>query len=120
MYSRMVSTLFPLVTFDTLISCNTVMNRVETGIKCVTREIDTRKALLDFMQIKYCGEEKNVVPCQMESAIEELLKRHPNIDRMMAETLLKLHEQGKLEQFQARLDEKPLPLDDVVVQGITD
>ena len=37
------------------------------------------------------------------AAIEELLKRHPNIDRMMAETLLKLHEQGKLEQFHARL-----------------
>ena len=56
----------------------------------------------------------------MESAIEELLKRHPNIDRMMAETLLELHEQGKLEQFQARLDEKPAPLHDCVVRdGIT-
>ena len=53
----------------------------------------------------------------MEAAIEELLKRHPNIDRMMAETLLKLHEQGKLEQFQARLDEKPAALQDCVVRG---
>ena len=57
--------------------------------------------------------------CKMESAIEELLKRHPNIDRMMAETLLKLHEQGKLEQFRARLDEKPLQQAECVVQGIT-
>ena len=57
---------------------------------------------------------------QMESAIEELLRRHPNLDRMMAETLLKLHEQGKLEQFQARLDEeKPAQLEDCVVRGIT-
>ena len=58
----------------------------------------------------------------MEAAIEELLKRHPNIDRMMAETLMKLHEQGKLEQFHARLDEKPAPLQDCVVRvrdGIT-
>ena len=53
----------------------------------------------------------------MEAAIEELLKRHPNIDRMMAETLLKLHEQGKLEQFQERLDEKPAPLQDCVVRA---
>ena len=50
----------------------------------------------------YCASYKS-----MEAAIEELLKRHPNIDRMMAETLLKLHERGKLEQFHARLDEKP-------------
>ena len=56
--------------------------------------------------------------CQMESAIEELLTRYPNIDRMMAETLLKLHEQGKLEQFQSRLDEKPL-LAESVIHGIT-
>ena len=55
----------------------------------------------------------------MEAAIEELLKRHPNIDRMMAETLMKLHEQGKLEQFHARLDEKPPLLEDCVVQGVT-
>ena len=33
----------------------------------------------------------------LESQIEELLKRHPNLDRMMCETLLKMHEQGKLE-----------------------
>lgn len=57
--------------------------------------------------------------CQMESAIEELLTRYPNIDRMMAETLLKLHEQGKLEQFQSRLDEKPLQHAECVVQGVT-
>ena len=56
----------------------------------------------------------------MEAAIEELLKRYPNIDRMMAETLMKLHEQGKLEQFHARLDEKPpTALRDCVVQGVT-
>ena len=55
----------------------------------------------------------------MESAIEELLKRYPNIDRMIAETLLKLHEQGKLDQFQSRLDEKPLQQAECVVQGVT-
>ena len=68
----------------------------------------------DAAEIKCCALVK------MEAAIEELLKRHPNIDRMMAETLLKLHEQGKLEQFQERLDEKPAPLQDCVVRdGIT-
>lgn len=55
----------------------------------------------------------------MESAIEELLKRHPNIDRMMAETLLTLHEQGKLEKFLVRLDETPIQQPECVVQGIT-
>ena len=36
---------------------------------------------------------------------------------MMAETLLKLHEQGKLEQFHAQLDEKP-QLEDCVIKQI--
>ena len=43
----------------------------------------------------------------METAIEELQRRHPNLDRMMCETLLKLHEQGKLDKHTAKLDEKP-------------
>ena len=32
---------------------------------------------------------------ELNSAIEELQRRHPNLDRMMCETLLKLHELGK-------------------------
>ena len=44
----------------------------------------------------------------METAIEELQRRHPNLDRMMCETLLKLHEQGKLDKYAPRLDEKPV------------
>ena len=40
----------------------------------------------------------------MEIAIAELLKKHPNLDRMMCETLFTLHAQGKLEQFHERLD----------------
>ena len=43
----------------------------------------------------------------METAIEELLRRHPNLDRMMCETLLKLHEQGRLDKHTPKLDEKP-------------
>ena len=43
----------------------------------------------------------------METAIEELQRRHPNLDQMMCETLLKLHEQGKLDKHIAKLDEKP-------------
>ena len=43
----------------------------------------------------------------METAIEELQRRHPNVDRMMCETLLKLHEQGELAKYVPKLDEKP-------------
>ena len=35
----------------------------------------------------------------MELAIDELQRRHLNLDRMMCETLFKLHEQGKLDAF---------------------
>ncbi len=55
----------------------------------------------------------------MESQIEELLKRHPNLDRMMCETLLKLHEQGKLETYMEKLEEKPGETKSFVQEGIT-
>ena len=56
----------------------------------------------------------------MESQIEELLKRHPNLDRMMCETLLKLHEQGKLETYMAKFEEeKPGESKSFVQEGIT-
>ena len=56
----------------------------------------------------------------MESQIEELLKRHPNLDRMMCETLLKLHEQGKLETYMAKFEEeKPGETKSFVQEGIT-
>ena len=48
-----------------------------------------------------------LVKGRMESAIEELQRRHPNLDRMMCETLLKLHDQGKLDKHMPKLDEKP-------------
>ena len=41
----------------------------------------------------------------MDSALHELQRCHPNLDRMMCETLLKLHEQGKLSKFQDMLEE---------------
>ena len=41
----------------------------------------------------------------MELAIDELQRRHPNLDRMMCETLFKLHEQGKLDAFLPKLDD---------------
>ena len=53
----------------------------------------------------------------MESAIEELERRYPNLDRMMCETLLKLHERGTLDKYVARLDEKPAPLNECVLQN---
>ena len=40
----------------------------------------------------------------MELAIDELQRRHPNLDRMMCETLFTLHEHGKLDKY--ALDEK--------------
>ena len=43
----------------------------------------------------------------MEVAVEQLQRMHPHLDRMMCETLLKLHEQGKLEKFVPQLDETP-------------
>ena len=52
----------------------------------------------------------------METAIEELQRRHPNLDRMMCETLLKLHEQGKLDKYAPRLDEKPPPPDECILR----
>ena len=55
----------------------------------------------------------------MESQIEELLKRHPNLDRMMCETLLKLHEQGKLETYMENLEQKPEETKTFVQEGIT-
>jgi len=55
----------------------------------------------------------------MESQIEELLKRHPNLDRMMCETLLKMHEQGKLETYMAKFEEKPGESKTFVQKGIT-
>jgi len=56
----------------------------------------------------------------MESQIEELLKRHPNLDRMMCETLLKMHEQGKLETYMAKFEaEKPGESKSFVQKGIT-
>jgi len=56
----------------------------------------------------------------MESQIEELLKRHPNLDRMMCETLLKMHEQGKLEKYMAKFEEEKLEETKTFVQeGIT-
>ena len=44
-----------------------------------------------------------LVKGRMESAIEELQRRHPNLDRMMCETLLKLHEQRKLAKARAKI-----------------
>ena len=55
----------------------------------------------------------------MESQIEELLKRHPNLDRMMCETLLKMHEQGKLEKYMAKFEEKSGESKTFVQEGIT-
>ena len=56
----------------------------------------------------------------MELAIDELQKRHPNLDRMMCETLLKLHEQGKLTQFISKLEEEPPAQPECVLKdGIT-
>ena len=52
----------------------------------------------------------------METAIEELQRRHPNLDRMMCETLLKLHEQGKLDKYVPRLDEKSPPPDECILR----
>ena len=53
----------------------------------------------------------------MESAIEELQRRHPNLDRMMCETLLKLHEQGELAKYVPKLDERPPPPDQCILRN---
>ena len=53
----------------------------------------------------------------MELAIDELQRRHPNLDRMMCETLLKLHERGKLDAFLSKLDAAPTPPDQCILQG---
>ena len=56
----------------------------------------------------------------MECAIAELQRRHPNIDRMMCETLLKLHEDGKLSKYTEKLDDKPPTVQSFVLHdGIT-
>ena len=39
--------------------------------------------------------------------VEEILKQYPDCDRMMAETITKMHEQGKLEEFLPALREPP-------------
>ena len=41
--------------------------------------------------------------------VEILLQTYPNCDRMMAETIVKMHEQGKLEEFLPTLSEAPAP-----------
>ena len=53
----------------------------------------------------------------MELAIDELQRRHPNLDRMMCETLLKLHKQGKLGAFLPKLDAAPTPTDQCILPG---
>lgn len=39
-----------------------------------------------------------------ESAIKELMRLYPDIDHLMAETIFKMHDQGKLAKF---LSEEP-------------
>ena len=41
----------------------------------------------------------------MEAQIEALQRDFPSLDRMMCETLLKLHEQGKLAKYVEELEE---------------
>ena len=53
----------------------------------------------------------------MELAIDELQRRHPNLDRMMCETLFKLYDQGKLDAFLPKLDTTPTPPDRCILQG---
>ena len=53
----------------------------------------------------------------MELAIDELQRRHPHLDRMMCETLLKLHEKGKLDAFLPKLDEQPPPTYQSILRG---
>ena len=55
----------------------------------------------------------------MESQIEELQKRYPNLDRMMCETLFKLHEKGTLETYMEKLEQKPEETKAFVQEGIT-
>ena len=52
----------------------------------------------------------------MEAQIEALQRDFPSPDRMMCETLLKLHEQGKLDKYAPRLDEKPPPPDACILR----
>ena len=42
----------------------------------------------------------------MEAQIEALQRDFPSLDRMMCETLLKLHEQGKLAKYVEELEER--------------
>ena len=46
---------------------------------------------------------------KMETAIEELQRRRPNLDQMMCETLLKLHEQGSWKTRAEMDDTLPQP-----------
>ena len=56
----------------------------------------------------------------MESAIAELQRMYPNVDRMMCETLLKLHEQGNLQKYVEKLeDTAPTSQSCVLRDGIT-
>ena len=43
----------------------------------------------------------------MERQVEEMLRRFPNLDRMMCETLLILHAQGKLDKYMEPLQQAP-------------
>ena len=53
----------------------------------------------------------------MELAIDELQRRHPNLDRMMCETMFKLHKQDKLDAFLPKLDAAPTPTDQCILPG---
>ena len=53
----------------------------------------------------------------MELAIDELQRRHPNLDRMMCETLLKLHERGKLDTYLPKLETARTPPDQCILRG---
>ena len=41
--------------------------------------------------------------------VEALLATYPDCDRMMAETIVKMHEQGKLQEYIPTLSEEPPP-----------
>ena len=41
--------------------------------------------------------------------VEVLLATYPDCDRMMAETIVKMHEQGKLQEYLPTLSEEPPP-----------
>ena len=55
----------------------------------------------------------------METQIEALLQHYPQLDRMMAETLLAMHEQGTLTEYMGRLAAPPTSrsAEETVVRG---